>query len=89
MKLTKEDYQAIIDSRVVDLQNVLDVYVNHVSLCSQFISIATLKKLISCAECLIEAHETYEEAEEENQIEDYKINMCEGLDEALSIRGGK
>lgn len=86
MKLTKEDYQAIIDSRVVDLDNILDVYVNHVSLCSQSISIATLKKLISCAESLIEAHEAYEEAEEGNQIEDYKINMCEGLDEALSIR---
>lgn len=70
MKLTKQEYQNLVDSRLVDLENVLKAYKENEPLVSNATNISNLKALVECAEQLLEAYEAKVEAEEDEQAEE-------------------
>lgn len=89
MKLTKQEYDSLFDSRLVDVDHaVKDIHDCFVlQSCSE--NIIMLDTLIKRAERLKEAYEAYIEADENERIDEYEIDMTVGLDEALNIKEEK
>lgn len=96
MKLTKQEYQNLIDSRLVDLEDAVKNYKDQVSIVPDGKEEFLVGCIINCAEKLKEAHKALLEAEEQEQIDEHEteneicgIDMAAGLDDALNIRGKK
>lgn len=95
MKLTKQEYQNLIDSRLVDLEDAVKNYKDQAVLVSHGALSLLIDNIIKKAEALKDAEEALNDAIEQEQIDEYEenkicgIDMAEGLDEALSTRKGK
>lgn len=70
MKMKLEEYGNLIDSRLVDLQSAIEEYRNKAVLMTSSGQIELASRIVKCAEALKEAHESMEEAEEQEQIDE-------------------
>lgn len=91
MKLTKQEYESLFDSRLLDVDHAVRDIHDCFILQSCNDNLTMLNTLIKRAERLKEAYEAYIEADENEQVDEYMLNveMTVGLDEALNIRGKK
>lgn len=93
MKLTIAEYDGIVESRLVDLENALQTYKDNQPIVCNNDNIAFLQNVVKRANALLEAYEAKVEAEEDATGEElekgYKLDMTAGLDEALGIRKGE
>lgn len=92
MKLTIEEYKGLVDSRLVVLEDAIREYKDKEPIETDMTNVYNLKAIVKSAEALLEAYEAKVEAEEDEQIEEYKeysLDLTAGLDGALSIRGKK
>lgn len=93
MKLTKQEYESLVDSRLVDLERSLQDFKEYRPVVNDNDNLSAIKNLVMYAEKLQDAYESYMEAEEQEQIDEVEaenkicgIDMTTGLDEALNIR---
>lgn len=88
MKLTKQEYDSLFDSRLVDVDHAVKDIHDCFMLQNCNDNLAMINTLIKRAERLKEAYEAYIEADEQNTIDEYMLNldMTAGLDEALKIK---
>lgn len=70
MKLTKQEYQNLIDSRFVDLEDAVKDYKDQVAIVPDGKEEFLVECIINCAERLKEAHKALLEAEEQVQIDE-------------------
>lgn len=89
MKLTKQEYDSLFDSRLVDVDHAVKDIHDCFEMQNCADNLIMLNTLIKRAERLKEAYMAYVEANEQEQIDEYEINMTAGLDEALNIRKGE
>lgn len=95
MKLTKQEYQNLIDSRLVDLEDAVKDYKDHAILAPPGALSLLIDNIIKKAEALKDAEEALNDAIEQEQIDEYEenkicgIDMAAGLDKALNIRKGE
>lgn len=93
MKLTKQEYDSLFDSRLVDVDYAVKEIHDYFVMQSCDANLIMLNTLIKRVERLKEAYEAYIEAEDQQQVDEYEeicdINMTVGLDEALNIRKGE
>lgn len=90
MKLTKQEYESLVDSRFVDVERQVEEFKNYRPIVSHSDNLSAIDSIISLAEKLRDAYEQMVDAEEQEQIdehEEYSIDMTAGLDKALNIRG--
>lgn len=84
MKLTKSEYQSIIDSRRVDLENAVATYRDNISIISDDHVIEQVKQIVKRAELLQEAYEAFLDADEEEQIAEYKESQNDSVESELA-----
>lgn len=93
MKLTKQECQNLVDSRLLDLERYVGEYKDNEPTNTDNNNLGKIKDIITGAERLLEAYESKVEAEEEEAGEElekeYRIDMTAGLDETLNIRKEK
>lgn len=70
MKLTKEEHQALVDMRLVQLEDFIRVYKENEPIITDADNISNLKSIVECAEGLLEAYEAKVDAELEQQAEE-------------------
>lgn len=93
MKLTKEDYDTLYDSRFVSIENELNIIKTYSCRWDSSSTTRHLKKVVDMAQGLVDVYEAKVEAEQSEDAEelskDYNLDMTTGLDKALSIRRGE
>lgn len=96
MELTKQEYESLVDSRLVDLERSLQDFKEYRPVMNDNDNLSAIKNLVMYAEKLQDAYESYMEAEEQEQIDEAEaenkicgIDMTAGLDEVLNIRKEK
>lgn len=70
MKLTKEEYQSLVDSRLVDLQAAIETFRVSQAIVNHTKNIERLETVMSRSELLLEAYQFMVEAEEQEQIDE-------------------
>lgn len=63
MKLNKQEYQELVDSRLVELENAIKVYKDNEPIVTDAQTLDNLDYLVKCAEALYKAYEAKVEAE--------------------------
>lgn len=86
MKLTKQEYQALVDSRLVELENAIEDFKNNEAIVNDHTNLKGVSRIVCIAEAFEEAYENMISAEEDQVVEEYKLNLVDGLEETLSIR---
>lgn len=89
MKLTKQEYESLVDSRLVDLERSLQDFKDYRPTVSDNDNLSAISNIVMYAEKLQDAYGAYMEADEQMQINEYKIDMTAGLDKALNIKEAK
>lgn len=95
MKLTKQEHESLVDSRLVDLERSLQDFKDYRPVVNNNDNLEAAKSLVMYAEKLRDACEQLMEADEQEQIDEYEenkicgIDMAAGLDKALNIRKGE
>lgn len=70
MKLTKEEYQNLVDSRLVELEELIKEFKDNEPIVSDNENIKTLARIVVRAEALEEAYNAKVDAEMEQQAEE-------------------
>lgn len=89
MKLNKQEYQALVDSRLVELENAIKDFKNNEPIANDHTNLKGVSRIVYIAEAFEEAYENMISAEEDQVIEEYKLNLVDDLEETLSIRKGE
>lgn len=82
MKLTKEEYQNLVDSRLVDLKASIDEYQAGEPIVDDNTNIGRLQTIVNAAEALYDAYDAKVMAEEE-------VAVIEGWEKYEEKFGGK
>lgn len=77
MIITKQEYESLIDSRVVDLERSLQEFKNCLPIVNNSEILSAINSLIMYTERIKEAYEKYIEAEEQERVNELETQYQE------------